>query len=101
MRVKWNGQTINVENWENKKNSFYSQWNDYSISTVKERLHGWSKDGIDAWYIQCIDPRGSYIYDGYFKNKDGSYGGTLSQVLQDCFDNIGYPLVDVNEGYDE
>lgn len=73
MKVKWNNTTIDVENWENKESSFYSQWNDYGIDIKKERVGGWSKDGVDAWYIQCVDPRGGYIYDGLFKNKDGSY----------------------------
>lgn len=81
MIVKYNNQKYNITNTENKKQNFYAIWNDYTIWIQKEYK--------DEYYCQVINPYGSYNVDGYFR-------GTLSQVLQECFDNIDIPLLDIN-----
>lgn len=101
MKVKWNNQTIDIQNWLNKTTEFYCEWNYYSISIKREPLKTWSKNYGNAWYVQLITPNGGYDYDGYFKTKDGEYGKTLKGALQDCFDNISYPLIQIGEEDDE
>lgn len=93
MRVKYGGRTVNVENQSNHpQKEFYADWNYYTISIQKEKV----RNG-HAWYVQLITPRGGYDYDGYYKQPDGSLGGTMSAALQDCFNNIDFPPMSANE----
>ncbi len=97
MKVKYGGQTINVENQsDHPSKEFYADWNYYTISIQKEKV-----GGDRAWYVQLTTPRGGYDYDGYYRRKDGSLGGTMSKALQDCFDNIDFPPMSIDEDDDE
>lgn len=101
MKVKWNGGTIDIPNQSTKKNEFYCNWNYYTILITKEKLRSFTKDYGYGWYIQLTNPTGGYDYDGYFKNSNDTYKGTISQALQDCFNNIDYPLMSVSDEEDK
>jgi len=83
LKVKYNNNTIDVPNQsETPRKDFCSDWNDYAIEILKENN--------EQWYIQLTNPHGEYDYDGYFK-------GTMKEALQDCFDNIDYPPMTIDE----
>ena len=93
MRVKYGGRTIDVENQsDHPRREFYADWNGYAISIQKEKV----QSGY-AWYVQLTTPRGGYDYDGYCRQPEGNLGGTMGEALQDCFDNIDFPPINVNE----
>jgi hypothetical protein len=99
MRVKYNNQYINVINEaDNPRKEFLAFWNNYYIAIAKEKLKTWDRRNTYAWYVQVQNPTGCYDYDGYYKNKYGSYEGTMSEALQDAFNNIDYPPIPVG-GY--
>lgn len=100
MKIKWNNQTIDVELEKPYKNTYFCTWNDYTIEIIKEKLT-YKGEKINAWYIQLTTPNGGYDYDGYFKLPNGQYGGTLRQALQDCFNNIDYPLIKIGDACDD
>lgn len=89
MKVKYNKQAIDVPNKSKTPNKeFYADWNDYTITINKEKKL--LSDNKQRWYIQLTTPRGGYDYDGYFN-------GTMREALQDCFDNIDYPPMDIED----
>jgi hypothetical protein len=93
LRVKYGGRIIDVENQsEHPRREFYADWNHYTISIQKEKVHNGH-----AWYVQLTTPQGGYDYDGYYRQPEGNLGGTMSEALQDCFDNIDFPPMSINE----
>ena len=84
MKVKWNGQTINVQNESASRKNFDATWNCYTIHVERDDwlLRNYKKLKYDAW---CDDPNGDRLVDG-------AQYDTISSAVQDCFNNIGYPL---------
>ena len=85
IRIKWNGKAIDVQSNVHSKTSFETVWNDY---TIVVKLDEWlrrnfKKTCYDAW---CYTPSGDAIVNG------ASYP-SIRAAVQDCFDNIGYPLM--------
>lgn len=101
MKIKWNGETIEVENQIDSKNMFFCVWNDYTIEITREKVGLWGTPKTNAWYVQLNTPNGGYDYDGYFRLSNGQLGGTLRQALQDCFNNIDYPLIKIGDVGDD
>lgn len=92
MRIKWNGQTINVKPTKSSKRYFETTWNDYTIVVELDEWlrRNYKQTKYDAW---CYTPHGGLIVDG------ASYD-TIRKAVQDCFDNIGFPLLNIGEEYD-
>lgn len=91
MNIKWNETEIKVENESKDKKEFYCYWNNYFIQVLpdKESMEYYKKkygQTKKMWDVVCIDPLGSYIVEGGFE-------GTMSKMIQICFNNIGYPLI--------
>lgn len=93
LRVKYGGRTINVKNQSrNPTKEFYADWNGYAIKIQKEKVYNGH-----AWYVQLTTPRVGYDYDGYYRQPEWSFGGTMSAALQDCFDNVNFTPMSANE----
>ena len=84
MKVKWNNQILNIENQaDNPNKDFFCVWNDYTIEIT---LDDWYKKCYKKklYNVTCSTPVGGYIVEGTCK--------TIREGLQECFDNIDYPL---------
>ena len=94
MRVKWNNQTLNLNNELSKPTKdFYCNWNNYSIQiTFDEWIkRHYKRNEYSAW---CYDPKGGACVAG------GGYS-SIQEALQECFDNIWLPLVNINDPDEE
>lgn len=88
MKVKWNGEIINVENESDiPKKHFFAYWNDYTIEVsfdeeIKRLV------GKKQYIADCYDPNGGLLVNW-------ACFPTMKEAVQCCFDNIEYPLINI------
>lgn len=93
MRIKYNGKYINVKNQSLfPRKEFYAYWNDYFIEVTGDE-DWWRYRKERKWIGLCATPTGNYIVDGVFN-------GTMQEVVQLCFNNIGYPIEKLDGTYE-
>ncbi len=88
MRVKFRGNTLNIENQSNKINEFYAEWNYFIIEIFENDKRNYvdrEKWKQRRYYVCVSNPMGSCIVDG-------SEYPTQSKCLQCAFDNIDMDL---------
>jgi hypothetical protein len=81
MRIKYNNQTINIQNQsDNPKKEFFCVWNGYTIQVGLDEYmkKHYKKTSYDAW---CCVPSGGYIVNG-------ASSPTMREAVQECFDNM-------------
>lgn len=98
MRVKFKGKTLDIKNEANSKKDFNVNWNGYVVEVTpyeKEYSYSSGKEKQKQKYEgYCVDPMGNWICDSVTHN-------TISEAVQECFDNIASDIDDLKSEYDE
>ena len=99
MKVNFKGKILNIKNESNSRKEFNANWNGYVIEVIpyekeycsyfngKER----QKQKYEGY---CVNPLGSWICDSVSCN-------SISEAVQECFDNIARDIDDLKSEYDE
>ena len=95
MRVKFRNKTLNVENKSESKKEFYAAWNGYTIEVTPYETEYYSSGSRKLKYeAMCVNPMGCYIVNTTTHN-------TISEGVQECFNNISLDVDDMKSDYDE
>ena len=94
LKVKFRGRNLDIKNEKETKREFLITWNGYLIEVnpyQKEYSSGKQKLKYEAY---CVNPMGSWIVNTITCN-------TISEGVQECFDNISLDIDDLKSDYDE
>lgn len=95
MRIKFKGKTIEVKNETTSRKNFNTQWNGYTIEVTPYETHYYSNGKQKLKYeAYCINPMGAWICDTITVN-------TITEGVQECFNNIAIDIDDLKANYEE
>lgn len=98
MKIKFKGKTLDIKNEANSKKEFNANWNGYIIEVTpyeKEYSYHSGKEKQKQKYEgYCVNPMGSWICDCTTHT-------TISEAVQECFNNISSDIDDMKSQYDE
>lgn len=95
MKVNFRGKKLDIKNEKDSKKEFLANWNRFTIEILPYETH-YSSDGKRKLKYEgyCINGLGSCLCDATTHN-------TISEALQECFDNISIDIDDLKSQYDE
>lgn len=95
MKVDFRGKKLDIKNELNSKKGFYTTWNGYIIEVNPYETHYYSNGSKKLKYEgYCTNFLGSCICDAVTYN-------TISEAVQDCFNNIAIDIDNLKSEYDE
>lgn len=95
MRVKFKGKTLDIKNEAKTKKEFNATWNGYVIEVTPYDMEYYSNGKRKLKYDgYCVNPMGSWLCESVTHN-------TISEAVQECFDNIASDIDDLKSNYDE
>lgn len=95
MKVKFKGKALTVNNESSSKKEFNAKWNGYTIEVSPYEIDYYSNGKQKMRYeAYCVNPMGSWIVNTTTHN-------TISEGVQECFNNIALDIDDMKSEYDE
>jgi bacterioferritin-associated ferredoxin len=95
LKVDFRGKKLDIKNELNSKKGFYTAWNGYIVEVNPYETH-YNSDGSKKLKYEgyCTNFLGDCICDAVTHN-------TISEAVQDCFNNIAIDIDDLKSEYDE